>query len=293
MEPLAVRLAEAVAVRYRAGLPARILNTGRDLLLNAAAGAIAGREHPGWKTLSSAGKPGTPGEPGASQIALLFAAAAAAAAASVHDSDDGPIATVSHPSGVNMGAALGASSLAPVTGRDFLTAFLLGCETELRFARALTPEAPNRGWDLDGVCGPLSAAITAALLLGAGPGTLGNAVGIAASSTAGHRSGAGSLLGVFVAGKAAANGVTAALLSRQGFTASPGALDSPRGLGSALVQRPGVFGTVTDGFGTEWLLDGITLRDQRHDGVAGSLAAFLSAIDEQPDVRSLMTATCG
>jgi 2-methylcitrate dehydratase PrpD len=135
------------------------------------------------------------------------------------------------------------------------------------------------------------------------------AVGIAASSTLGHQSSAGSVLRPFVMGKAAANGVAAALLARQGFTASPGALDSPRGLGAALVQRPAVFSTVTSGLGTEWLLDEVTtvttahggsagkarnvLRDQRHDGVAEFLVTFLPAIDEQPDVRALMTATCG
>lgn len=267
MGTLAVQLAEAVAAQYQARLPARILAKGRDLLLNAAAVAIAGHDHPGWKSLSSgwppppapaAGRRGGPGrlrDPGAGQVALLFTAAA-----SVHDFDDGHIDTLIHPSCVNMGAALGSASLAEVTGRDFLTAFLLGCELEIRFARALTPEALDRGWDLDGVCGPLSAAITSALLLGAGPEMLGNAVSIAASSTLGHLSSAGSMLRPFVTGKASANGVASALLSRRGFTASPGALDSPRGLGSALVQRPAVFRTVTAGLGTEWLLDEVLIK---------------------------------
>jgi 2-methylcitrate dehydratase PrpD len=312
VEPLTVRLADAVSAQYQAGLPARILDKGRDLLLNTAAVAIAGRHHPGWKQLSS----GWPPHRGAGQVALLFTAAA-----NVHDVDDGHIGTLVHPSCVNMGAALGVASLAGVTGRDFLTAFLLGCETEIRFARALSPGALERGWDLNGVCGPLSAAVTAALLLGAGPAMLGNAVGIAASSTLGHLGSAGSLLTSFVAGKASANGVAAALLSRRGFTASPTALDSPRGLGAALVQRPDVFSTVTGALGTQWLLDEVVierrpwcpvasargepapggaagkardvLRGQRDDGVAESLITFLSAIDEQPDVRSLMTATCG
>jgi hypothetical protein len=124
-----------------------------------------------------------------------------------------------------------------------------------------------------------------------------------------------------VAGKASANGVAAALLSRRGFTASPTALDAPRGLGAALVQRPDVFSSVTGALGTEWLLDEVVirrhpycpvasaggepapggaagkardvLRDQREDGVAESLIAFLTAIDQQADVRFLTTATCG
>lgn len=338
MDPLTVQLAEAAAAQYQAGLPARILDRGRDLLLNTAAAAIAGRDHPGWRQLSGAWPPlsatagaggggqDRPRRPGAGQIALLFTVAA-----NVHESGDGHIGTLLHCSCVTMGAALGAASLTGVTGRDFLTAFLIGCETEIRFARALVPGALERGWDLNGVCGPLSAAVTAALLLGAGPVMLGNAVGIAASSTLGHLSGVGSLLQPYVTGKASANGVAAALLSRRGFTASPGALDSPRGLGAALVQRPEVFSAVTGGFGAEWLLYEVlitrcpcavlldpvadaavvrpgsqapapgdaaakardVLRDQRDDGVAESLITFLSVIDEQPDVRSLMTATCG
>lgn len=293
MGTVAAQLAEAVVVQYRAGLPPRILDKGRDLLLNAAAVAIAGRDHPGLTVLKS-GWPPPPGpgagagrlrDPGAGQVALLLAAASA------QDLDDGDDRTLIHPSGVNMAAALGAASLTDVTGRDFLTAFLLGCETELRFARSLTPGAREQGWDLDGVCGTLSAAITAALVLGAGPETLATSVGIAASSTLGHQSSAGTVLRPFILGKAAANGVTAALLSRQGFTSSPSALDSPRGLGAALVQRPAVFSTVASGFGTEWLLDQVSA--QRHDDVAEPLVTILSAIDEQPDVRSLMTAAYG
>ena len=65
----------------------------------------------------------------------------------MHDYDDGHIETLTHPGSVNIGAALGIASLADITGRDFLTAFLLGCEMEIRLARAIAPEALARGWD--------------------------------------------------------------------------------------------------------------------------------------------------
>lgn len=281
MASVASQLAEAVTGQYQAGLPERILSKGKDLILNAAAVAIAGRDHPGWITLhdgwparelpaplpagrpeigrSKASPPETSrrlrGRPGASRTALLFTAAA-----NMLDFDDGDIATLVHPTCVNLGAALGAAALADITGRDLLTACLIGCEIELRLARALTPEALVRGWDLNGVCGTISAAVTSALLLGASADVLANAVSIAASSTLGQLAAAGSMLKFYVIGKASANGVTSALLSRRGFTASLGALESRRGLGAALVQRPGAFDAVTGALGTEWLLDDVLIK---------------------------------
>jgi 2-methylcitrate dehydratase PrpD len=261
MGSLALRLGDAVADQYQAGVPAAILSKGKDLLLNAASVAIAGREHPAWMLLSRASS--TPlGHPtsrhelrGARQTALLFAAAA-----NVHDFDDGDAATLVHPTCVNLGAALGAATLKDVTGRDLLIASLIGCEMELRFARALGPDALARGWDLNGVCGTLSAAITAALLLGSSPEVLASALSIAASSTLGQLSSIGTMLKFFVIGKASANGLASALLSARGFTASSHALDSPRGLGAALIRRPDAFDSVADKFGTEWLLEEVFIK---------------------------------
>jgi 2-methylcitrate dehydratase PrpD len=253
MAGLATQLADAVLGQYQAGVPDRILIMGQSLLLNAGAAAIIGREQldRGWLPDADA----LTGNRSPGRAAARFAMAAHACGF-----DDGHVETLTHPGSVNIGAALGIASLADVSGRDFLTAFLLGCETGIRLARALAPESLAQGWDLNGISGTLSATVTAALLLGASADMLGNAVGMGASCTLGQLSSVGSMLESYVVGKASANGVSCALLSRGGFTASPGALDAPRGLGAALVQDPGVFSAVTDNLGAEWLLDELIIN---------------------------------
>ena len=252
MAALAAKLADAVLGQYQAGVPARILHIGQNLLLNAAAAAVIGRDHPACTWLSDDSALGA--RLSASQVATRFAVSANA-----QGFDDGHIETLTHPGCVNIGAALGIASLTDVAGRDFLSAFLLGCEMEIRLARAVAPEALAQGWDLNGICGTLSAAMTATLLLGASEESLGNAVGLAASCTLGQLSAVGSVLERYILGKASANAVSCALLSQRGFTASIRALDDPRGLGASLVQRPDVFSSVTDTFGTDWLLEDLAI----------------------------------
>ena len=288
MPGLAAQLAGAVLGQYRAGVPDRILLMGKNLLLNAGAVSVIGRDHPGCTWLPADG--GSTGSLSAGQVATRFAVTA-----NVFSFDDGHIETLTHPGCVNIGAALGIASLADVTGRDFLTAFLLGCEMEIRFARALAPDALTQGWDLNGVCGTLSAAITASLLLRASADMLGNAISIGASCTLGQLSSVGSIIESYIVGKASANGVSCALLSRSGFTASAGALDAPRGLGAALVQRPDVFCGVTDALGTEWLLDELVIARYPCATFLHSLveaALLLRSTSPEESQRSAPTILC-
>ena len=99
-----------------------------------------------------------------------------------------------------------------------------------------------------GAVGPLAAALACGDMLGLNGERLAAAVGIACSRTGGLLANVGSMTKALHCGDAAANGLQAAMLAAEGFSADPDALSSPRGWGAAL------FGV---GFDPQHLLDPI------------------------------------
>lgn len=161
----------------------------------------------------------------------------------------------------SLAAMLGVGAVEDVPGDRALTALALGCEVQSRLA-AHAGDAGER-WDLTTVCGPVGAAVTAALSLDLSVHQLRTSMGIACAQLLGHRASAGTPISPFLIGKGAANGVHAALLARDGLTSAETVLEHPRGffavvaLGDAPEAAP-----LTDGLGERWgwLDDALTER---------------------------------
>ena len=203
-----------------------------------------------------AGAPGVVPVPGrADTFDPPSAAVLTGFAAHLDDFDDTHLATVVHPGAATLGAALGASWLQDRTGDDLLRAFAIGIELQLRVAVAMSPSHYDEGWHITGTVGPFGAATAAAVLMGLDAETTGRALGIASSMTIGHREGFGTMNKPLHPGKAAANGLVAAVVAARGLTASPSALDGPRGY--FRVMAPELDETkLVDGWGERWeLLD--------------------------------------
>ena len=176
-------------------------------------------------------------------------------AAHLDDFDDTHLATVVHPGAATLGAALGASWLRDRTGDELLRAFAVGIELQLRVAVAMSPSHYDAGWHITGTVGPLGAATAAAMLMGLDAETIGHALGVASSMTIGHREGFGTMNKPLHPGKAAANGLVAATAASHGLTASPSALDGPRGYFRVLAPEVDL-AKLLDGWGRRWeLLD--------------------------------------
>ncbi|GAA1501903.1 hypothetical protein GCM10009827_012640 [Dactylosporangium maewongense] len=173
----------------------------------------------------------------------------------------------------------------PAAGRDPAVAVLIGAELAVRLATALGPRHAAV-WDPAGSVGVLGAAVTACLAGGATQDRLTTALCIAASLTGGHRVHDGTPLGDLTPGFAAAAGVLAAALAGHGVTASPTALEGPRGLLFAYGDRTAA-ATLLEGFGTVWTV----LEPQEQatpvparpvpagPDLAARLAAFSSGLD--------------
>jgi 2-methylcitrate dehydratase PrpD len=121
-----------------------------------------------------------------------------------------------------------------LSGKDVLTAFILGIEVEGRIGSGIGRRHYAVGWHATATLGSLGAAASASKLLGLSVPETRQALGIAASEAAGLRLNFGTMTKPFHAGNAARNGIVAAMLARKGFTASESILEEPLGFCSVL-----------------------------------------------------------
>ncbi|MEQ8193668.1 MAG: MmgE/PrpD family protein [Rhodospirillales bacterium] len=138
-----------------------------------------------------------------------------------------------HPSGPAAPVCLALAEYAPVSGGDFLHAFILGVEIECRIANTVFG-AKNPGWHVTSVCGGFGAAAAAGRVLGLDEQQLVWAFGIAANLAGGIRENYGTMVKSFAPGVAARNGLTAALMAQQGFVSDDRALEGSKGFAAAM-----------------------------------------------------------
>jgi len=150
------------------------------------------------------------------------------------DYDDVAISLVGHPS-VFLVPAIFAIKEAynrqgtGSSGRDILTAYVIGYEVACHLARPILQSHYMQGWHSTATFGTLGAAAAAAWLLRLNTGQVKMALGIAASLAGGLRQNFGTMTKPLHAGMAAAHGIQTALLAKAGFTADNNIIESPLG----------------------------------------------------------------
>jgi 2-methylcitrate dehydratase PrpD len=145
------------------------------------------------------------------------------------DFDDTHLKTIIHPAGPVASALLAMAEVTGATGRELIDALVIGIDVSCRIGNAMYPDHYDRGWHITGSTGTVGAAAGCARLMGLDEQHTAWALGIAASQPVGMREQFGSMTKPFHPGGAARAGLTSALLARHGFTASPRALEAPRG----------------------------------------------------------------
>ena len=109
-----------------------------------------------------------------------------AISANLLDFDDTHPETIIHPAAPVAAPVLALAEARKLPGRDVLTAFILGVEVECRIGNAVSPRHYARGWHITSTCGIFGAAAACAKLLGLSADRIANAIGIAASQSAGN-----------------------------------------------------------------------------------------------------------
>ncbi len=185
------------------------------------------------------------------RLDVLGAAFVNAIGANLLDYDDTHLRTVIHPAAPVAPVVLALAEQRGLSGAAALHAFVLGMEVACRIGNAVSPMHYSRGWHITSTCGIFGAAAAAAKLLSLTADQTAHAIGLAASASAGvveNLPSAGKNLSV---GNAARNGLFAALLAQQGYTAAPAALEGPLGWARAMGDVPAT-GEIVGDLGTRW-----------------------------------------
>lgn len=155
----------------------------------------------------------------------------------VYDFDDTTPKNYMHPTSPLASALFAYASVNPVSGHDFMQAFIAGFEAEMRIGNAVYPAHYDVGWHITGTAGVFGAAVAIGKLLGLSLQQMIWTIGLAATQAAGIREMFGSMAKSFHPGRAAQNGYAAALLAEAGFTAGEHGLEGPRGFAAVLSAR--------------------------------------------------------
>lgn len=169
----------------------------------------------------------------------------------VFDFDDTHLKTIIHPAGPVASAILALSEHRPVTGRDFTNALVLGVEVECRIGNAVYPAHYDVGWHITGTAGVFGAAAACGRLLHLDARQMCWALGTAATQAAGLREMFGSMCKPLHVGRAAQNGLAAALLAAEGFTSSEQSIEAPRGFANVLSTERN-YGEIVEGLGEHY-----------------------------------------
>ena len=228
----------ALALAHReAAFPERARSMAIDAITDLLGCMIAGAGEPvagmlGRIVADGGDRPGLPAAP----------LAAADRMAAPHDSAlyNGTLAhaidydDVTHPAYAHPGASLvpvilATARISQASGRDALTAYILGIEMVSKLGRALNTAHYKNGWHASATFGTLGAAVAAASMIRLEAEPFAMALGMAASAAGGLRANFGTMTKPLHAGYAARNGVLAALMGREGVTASVDVLENGYG----------------------------------------------------------------
>ena len=161
---------------------------------------------------------------------------------------------VLHTSSPVLAALFALADARSVDGRTFVTAYVVGFEAGVRTGKS-APAHHDGGWHLTGTLGTIAAGLASARLIGLGPLQTTHAAGIAATQASGMQQNRGTMCKSFHAGRAASNGVLAALLAEQGFDSSTEIIEGKRGFSR-------IYSATTDtepllaGLGEDWQIAG-------------------------------------
>src|SRR5919106_16314 len=168
------------------------------------------------------------------KVSVPDAALANGAVAHALDYDDCGV-KIGHPSVLVLPAVLSLGEHLSASGQDILTAYIVGLEVEGKLAlhadfKLMQARLNHQTW-----YGSIGAAAACAKLLRLDIAKTRMALGIAGNFACGLSANHGSMPGAMAAGNACRNGVTAALMAQEGFTANANIIETKNGFYDTLV----------------------------------------------------------
>lgn len=243
-----------------ADVPGPVVHEAKRALVDWLAAALAGAREPSTDAVLSTSARLAPGDQatvvGRSERATMpFAALLNGFASHLQDYDDtfNPGDTTVHGSAPVWPVVFALGEQHPIAGRVALAAFVAGFETETRVGCAAGPGHYEVGWHVTGTVGHLGAAAAASRMLGLDADTTVRALGTAGTQAAGLKEVYGTDGKALHPGKAAMDGLLAAVLADEGFTSSATILEGERGFLRVLAPEP-TPAALVEGLGSTWHL---------------------------------------
>lgn len=250
------RLAEWIVGLEASAIPAEVRAEGVRTFVNWVGCAVGGARHETADRALAAVAPFSGPRKAtvlgrAERLDALHAALLNGITSHVLDYDDTHLKTIIHPAGPVAAALLALAEIRPLSGRDLLTALIVGIEVECRIGNAVYPDHYDRGWHITGTAGVFGAAAAVGRAIGLDAQQMCWALGLAATQSAGLREMFGTMTKSFHPGRAAQNGAMAAFLAEAGFDSSERAIEAPRGFAGVLSNKQD-YDEILDGLGSRW-----------------------------------------
>jgi 2-methylcitrate dehydratase PrpD len=161
-------------------------------------------------------------------------------AAHVLDFDDCSNTLGGHPSAPIVPALVALAEEVDAGGHEVVLAYVAGFETEAHIARAVNFHHYQKGWHPTATLGIFGAAAACARLLGLPEERIATALSLSVSLASGVKANFGTMTKPLHVGQCSRNGLFAALLAREGFTANPKAFEDKEGFLNVF-NGPGAF----------------------------------------------------
>jgi 2-methylcitrate dehydratase PrpD len=261
--PLSTDLAIWAANLAFEDLPQDVIEATKLRVLDAIGLSLAGAETPFGRSTRAAAVALSGGGPcrvlgTGDRVGVTTAAFANGAFSQALEFDDTHNESIVHMSSPAVAAALALSEIAPVSGRDLITAIALGNEISCRVGSVASGQFHKRGFHPTGLFATFGSAYLASKLLGLDAHQMAQAAGISGSFASG-------LLQCWVDGTqtkflhpgwAAQSGITAAVLAREGTTGPAEVFEGRFGLFASHLQdttgKLANYGRIADDPGTHW-----------------------------------------
>lgn len=235
-------IAGLAAATAASDVPEDVYHAGKRCLIDWFGLALAGTREPPARLLvaSLAGTGGASRAIGLPETPLspYHAALVMGTASHALDYDDTDYVNLIHVSSTIWPALFALARDRHLDADTAMRAFLAGYEAEDRIGHYLGRKLTRQGWHVSGVVGHFGSAISAALALGLDPGRVAQAAAICGTAASGLIAAFGTMSKPLQLGRAAADGVTAALLAELGFEGPLGLLEGDPGIGRPTIAEP-------------------------------------------------------
>lgn len=262
--PLTGQLAAFAAGLQHADIPAEVRTRAVHHMLDAAGIALASTKYPfaepvlrGLKALDDRGDVPVFGYN--SRLSARDAATMNGYLCHGLDYDDTHVAGIIHATTSVLPAVLSASAMIGATGREAVTAYVIGMETATRIGMCAKGAFHQVGFHPTGIVGIFGCVLAAGRLMGLSEGQLAHAQGLAVSMAAGSMEFLedGAWNKRFHPGWAASSAITACALAREGFVGATRPYDGRFGLfniyGGKFTDWVDL-SKITEGLGERWQL---------------------------------------